>query len=431
MTILPALLGSTSRASERCERLAEETCRADADGIDPTGYVLNNDRTREVRRIVESNRKNFEETAGLILNELGAASDIKLALEALKMDGLKICRAPGGSADFAKCLERLKDELVNTLIVDLSNSKAGKPNRKLDLEKFGRLVQGSIYNKHSSELLESINQTPDPDFLTRIENKMLPEIRSEIAEVMKRLLPDDGIRAHLLEQLGKVRYAGDFCPAELFGGNSLARLAQIGAFMEPDGDDGKPDPRIFVCRGMIGSMTSAYALTNIIAHEMTHSVDPCRVVHLGKQRAPQTVAEFDDKSPWSDLMRCLRRKDSVAAKNVSSQLPPDCKMDQVSEGVADFVAAEVVGSLIRKKRLAGANTEEILKGVANIWRIACKAPTVDADMDTHATLKLRIERILALQPDVRKALSCGPTPKDRVYCDANISRRSENAEVVR
>jgi hypothetical protein len=241
-------------------------------------------------------------------------------------------------------------------------------------------------------------------------------MREEVLAVVKKYLPASKRSEAVFRAVERVRYGGDLCGSfSLFGDPGVSAIAPIGAYFEPDAQGGN----VKLCRGLLDATTSRFALANAIAHEITHSIDPCTISEKDPT-APKKFAsrkQMDEWGPWADAVLCLRGRKSVGALSFQNSFQAKhCREDQIVEALPDLIASQVVGRLVEESWFGAGGPDELLKGIANIWRFACPTGKPTVEKDPHSSTRVRMERLIALQPAVRKALQCGPVPKGEVYC---------------
>lgn len=413
--VFPLLLGlgsfTPTALADRCDQLARTTCQTKGSGpfADETGTTLHFDQNREVKRLIAKHTDIIKEKVKGYLDLLEAQNDLKRITAFLPAGVKSSCRRSA-----VGCREKLETETVELMKFDLS---AGIVNRgKLDISNLGLLNSDDDYNRARTKAQETILKASDQTMNERLANEILPRILiPRIARVVQSLIPDTPVRAAMLTRLSEVRYGGDLCRPLIFGGPDVTSIAQIGAIYDPDSN------KVKICRGFFGTNTSLYALYNTVAHEITHSIDPCALM-LASTDHPQyqTLSERDARSPWAEVINCLRDERSTGARNLDASLEPSkCFKDQIGESIADFVATEVMGMLVEEGLLGPSPSERTAetmeKGIANIWRYTCRAEHLGAS-DPHPSPRQRIERLTAVHPVIRSALGCGPLPKNRIYC---------------
>jgi len=417
---IPALMIFLSLAAyparaDRCDALPATTCQSAPNGpqgqfTDETGYALHYNKNREIARLVNSHSNLIAEKVKAYVDTLARRNDYKRIFPFLPSNVRTTCaKSP------ARCRETVEAQAIELMKFDLSGGVVGR--KKFDIANLGLLISGDDdYGRARNEAQNAIIRAPDAAMEKKLHEEILPLLAERIARVVRTLIPDSPEREAMLAKLAGVRYIGDLCRPLIFGGPDVTSIAQITATYDPDKNG------VRICRGFFGTNTSLYPLYNTIAHEMTHSIDPCALM-LAKPDQPTapTLGERDARSPWAAVIACLRDKKSTGARNLASTLDASqCLSDQIGEAVADFVATEVMAQLIEEGLLGPREPtpQSMEVGLANIWRYACRAVYMGKN-DPHQSPQTRIERITAVHPVIRAALGCGALPKNRVYCGAH------------
>jgi hypothetical protein len=135
-----------------------------------------------------------------------------------------------------------------------------------------------------------------------------------------------------------------------------------------------------------------------LAHELAHSIDPCELNDSGKKL-----------KAFNQLTQCFFNKKWIESKNVS------CKdNDRLSEVFADWIAAHVLGSALKKNPTY--TLEEKQQATINAVRDLCAQVLVDEteNFSAHHSQQIRIGEIYGNNPIIRKQLQCS---QEVQYCD--------------
>jgi hypothetical protein len=408
----------TANAEDRCDRLFKETCSAGPSEktIDATGSVSGSSSKQEFARIFTDNAQKFAAKGRKLAESSRADKTLPSLIKSFGLDNSPDCKTTN---QHGKCLDKVADIFGNLLMIAMSNKLAGHVDlADVSLESLMPILQGERYQKAESDMTKQLLAASNPAF-RKTASSLIRELRTEVVSAAKRFLPDTQETAELLKKISKVEYADDQCPPFPFD-SLLSGVSQIGALY----DDAIN--KIRICRGLANSVTSRFALSTALAHEITHSIDPCTLRAPSKPSEPKlsNLEEYDKQSPWAPLIECLRKKGSFDAKFIAKEYRAEnCREDQIVEAVPDFIAAEVVGSLIKKGKLPAANPDEAMLGLKNALRFGCGSTDSGRNGDPHSSIEIRVERSLALQPDIRKALQCGAIPTDQKYCGSVAEAR--------
>jgi hypothetical protein len=209
-----------------------------------------------------------------------------------------------------------------------------------------------------------------------------------------------------------------------------------------------------VYRANLPQGPSEMALVQTLAHEMSHSIDPCNVqrpVGQGSRAQPaivqlppdslRTEIEATARLPFSDIQRCLVDPRSMGVPDGERRVqrsrerwlpppgttvseayeawrPPLCLYTRHLESFADFMAAEVVASSL-EQRWQGLNAAQVRRGLANIGNGFCDGdhPTrrQEAMIGNHPSQHDRMQRILLAHPTIARRAGCdrGQGPERR------------------
>jgi hypothetical protein len=215
---------------------------------------------------------------------------------------------------------------------------------------------------------------------------------------------------------------------------------------------------------------SDFAFIQILAHEMAHAIDPCNLLHsLGEKGKfppiikgapiplkPETlpsgqrflVPDYSNYSltafvatlPLPDTHRCLldptagglsnleelmKKEMSVTVLNERDRgvreqmIQPICLFSRHGETFCDFLAAEMLGRFIKKNKL---QRDHARAGLKNTITALCDPKNFQESPDSglwrHPSAKVRVEKILLANPNIRAA-AC-PEDKTAVrYCGSS------------
>lgn len=204
-----------------------------------------------------------------------------------------------------------------------------------------------------------------------------------------------------------------------------ARISSINVNIQVDCTDMSYNPehhRVSFCFGFMKKNPSEYALVQALAHEMAHSIDPCSLktpVGLNPPVVSSSVL------PYSTI-ECLISDDAIGFGRLASKksnLPepavrPDiCDGLRPKEGFCDYIASEVLASLLRT-RWSEYNQEQKINGLSNIFGRHCSAKDIAnvGPFRTPINSRSRTEWILLSNQRIRRALGCNPSQGPKKYC---------------
>lgn len=248
----------------------------------------------------------------------------------------------------------------------------------------------------------------------------MEDVRENLAAVIAEKIPDSRAREAMLAKLRAVKFAGSDCRAEK---RNLSTTFTFNAFYHSGQNAVK------VCKGLALSMDSKYSLTFILGHELGHAIDPCRnplvprtmgEKLMGREPDSSSQAAAEAELPTAELVKCLRSPESIGAKRLSPFSIKKgnglCADDQINEAVADWLGTEALARMVKNQSFGKQTTDEVNAGMANVFAFDCHSGGQDQKDTTHLATRARIEKVLVMQPDIRKAMNCSPLRKHQKYC---------------
>lgn len=159
--------------------------------------------------------------------------------------------------------------------------------------------------------------------------------------------------------------------------------------------------RVRVGGAYLINTSSFYNLAFTFAHEISHSIDPCEMARLGPlPNAYQKVLNcfVDQKWTLSNTLQCARS-------------------DEISEVFADWVAAQVIARAIEQNSANYTDDEKVLSAINSV-RDLCEQPVVGAkpSYHNHKVPRMRIDKVLGSNPELRETLNCIPSEVPPTYC---------------
>ena len=205
------------------------------------------------------------------------------------------------------------------------------------------------------------------------------------------------------------------------------------------------DNEIQACNGaMIGGL-SEFQLAYTIGHELGHVFDPCSIGHeystpagprqvVGYQY-PADLAAVLAQYPFPRLLTCLREEKSVHAR-IFPRKRPERKYEhgdsaacgtakeanQFGDAVADAQGTDFLADYV-DAYLPQLTRKQVRLGYANTWRGSCDLLTdgrlegfLTRPTDVHPELELRINRVIAASPQVRRQMGCTREFNEAPFC---------------
>lgn len=160
--------------------------------------------------------------------------------------------------------------------------------------------------------------------------------------------------------------------------------------------------KVQFCNGLLLRGDSEFMIVETLAHELSHSLDPCHFSTGSKGH------------PFQSVLACLRSPKSVNAIAKGTSREECISHDQIGEAFADWMAAEILPRYMATKGKVGASKARA--GYANAVKITCGGEA-NRVFNVHAQSKRRIDALLMTQPLVREHMDCRLAPTTGVgYC---------------
>lgn len=274
-----------------------------------------------------------------------------------------------------------------------------------------------------------------PDHPTRLEDgttrswneigikgpRIIENVRREMVAYLKSVSIDEDQRRQMIDRIQNVHVKLNF---------------EAGSKGEGLFDPEKLE--INITRGSI-RVPSEFALIQVLAHEMAHSIDPCFLMGKGVQGnktflpiiqyrgmnegLPSAIERF----PMSSIHKCLLSVDSLGVENTEQKLAehmkyigegpgntaylahPLCWLKRHSEGFCEFIASEIVARYLNSKQ-APTKQNNIRAGITNIVAAFCHQTNFRREespkISFHPSTEDRARRILFAHPIVRLKAGC-------------------------
>jgi len=302
-----------------------------------------------------------------------------------------------------------------------------------------------LQNKTYKDILASLKKdllgkAASPENEKKVKDLIFPKIKKLLAQKVNDLPIDEKKKSIMMDKIKGIQYAGTNCE-ELAEGMAADFIPN--AFYSPAAQT------FTICGGYLGNNFSDFKIARTIAHELAHSIDPCRI-----ESAPEgmkisytnkkDLAKMEDEYPIKGLIACLRSEKSIMAtrqpqspKNSESATSSSekkttdnketadkpysfCDGDQITESVADWFGDEVLVEYI-SQNYPELTTEQWQNGASNVFRQVCTPPSasdVQTPYDHHPEVQARIDRLLLVNPSLRKKMGCTKSHSKFIYCDA-------------
>lgn len=228
--------------------------------------------------------------------------------------------------------------------------------------------------------------------MKNIEKVIVPNVLTLIKERVFKHVRDGELATKIANHLDDITFGIADCPG----------LGTNNAWYRPDTNT------IAICYGHVLQNRSLFATVSVIAHELTHSIDPCVYPKFFKPYTAQDLATVVSEYPFGPTLLCLAQESSVGARMLSTT--PDICKSQFGESFADTMAAEILTEYMARFASDTVKTvEDYRAGVENIWRTQCRsghAANRAEQNDVHPRPEDRTNFILGANRNVRRSMGC-------------------------
>ncbi len=255
--------------------------------------------------------------------------------------------------------------------------------------------------------------------------EVIPEIKNEMIAVLRRRVVDQKILVGMVSRVQSVQVVITENSDAMSYNHSFHRVNVGMLFFKEINTPFRIHPSLF-------------SFIQAVSHEIAHSIDPCMLqLGLGGTKnlpsllnlAGMTLDESITVYPIQSL-QCLSNSSvsvglgfgEIDEKSFDSNHPmfgkPLCAALRLNETLSDYLAAEVLNSLIRRK-FSHLTQEQLINGLANVYSINChaKSPPSEGSAMIHPSGSTRLAWIVLKHPGIREALQCGPVQDSKQYCD--------------
>ncbi len=303
-----------------------------------------------------------------------------------------------------------------------------------------QLVQNRMFKDAASSITRSTVGTIPNELISKVEKEIFPTVQNLLRQRIRELPIDEPTKSELERKVANIKFGAVQC-----GRTSVDYSSQLLQALYPNASytesSGTNSQTISICPAYLRYSTSEFDLASMIAHELAHSIDPCKLggdVNGGEFRAMSEADSdkaIEDRYLRKDFISCLRSPTSIGARSERPLDPPRdseimvangfnrfCQADQINESVADWFAAETLAAYIphrNSKLKTSLSQAQVQSGMANVLRSFCSAD-FNHDRpkdDPHAPTVRRIDSIYLVQPKLRELMGCPKDLPGKRYCD--------------
>lgn len=384
--------------------------------------------------------------------------------------GLGLKNSPQCSSSSPDDISACRENLLDGLTMLAQKQALGPLMPRTGLERPGNLrdlnyiIQNNSYQKVIQELNDQVQKDlGNAEMTKKIQDKIFPQVKQLIIARLKQLSIPDEQRNLMISKVNSISFEGTSC-GELRGGRGRSNGEVVASLLVPNAFY-DPARNIFKhCSGYLLQSTSEFDIANTIAHELSHSIDPCNLARgpadMGfKYSTDQDLKKMESEYPIKNIIQCLRDERSIGASNPSSMedkygetmgggmlgfpmpeepseykdsstsirrgRPPRgpkkasfCDGDQIGESFADWMAVEILPTYMEKNYKL--TTEQYRNGYANANRLLCSIQPGEGGNigDEHPSAENRINKIILVNPKVRAQMGCPAKHPENAYCDS-------------
>lgn len=318
----PRKAGGPKPTSGLCDRLFRFSC-APGEYDDGTGIARSKD-------LVADKMDQIKREQSKVYGERFAAEMAKTprlraaAIAAFELNDSPDCEDREGEGDEAqakarrqRCDKTLSDALAELSLDRLFDSPAGgglKP-RGFSLRGMDYLLHSPAFKRVESELGTNIREKlVDKKSAEAVEKEIFPEVRDSIVALIDKMVLNPQDKKKMKEKVKSIEFGGTDC-TRLNGGDEASVMGSL----IPNAFYSSSENAFRYCNGYLMQSTSRFQIVHVIAHELSHSIDPCQIASDFEGSAvaytnPTDQEDCEKEYPFSGVIPCLRNSESVGAK---------------------------------------------------------------------------------------------------------------------
>ena len=362
------------------------------------------------------------------------------------------------------CLELLADAATDVMGRALfATGAVSSSSIPLDMLMF--ITDAPVYKEVLRDVVAQVRQDPGQQKTeAKIRDEVFPRVRELLVKRVASLVQDESTRKKMIDKIRDIRFSGSACVQGAKSEETITDILTSNAYYMNNSNT------FTYCAGSMLSNTSEFQMAHTIAHELSHSIDPCRIAE--GPAAPFRYAKTESLHTAENrfpipVLNCLRGTDSANAYrtprgggayygstggigmpkpnsetsnpnqgyfnygistapgmggSTAGEAPFDgfCQNDQINEAFCDWMAYEVLPEYMQHHH-PKLTKQQLRLGYSNVWRGSCQQPDASGNGGTHPVQARRVDYLLLMQPQVRTQLGCPATVEGRVYCEPKLS----------
>jgi hypothetical protein len=433
-----------------CDDLFRLSCAPgiydDGTGVAQNPTAINDPNQEPKKKLAENAKDRFKRVL-----QLQDDNSIYFRKAVLSATGLALNPACAGAetSPSSDCLDLLSEGAADIAVKKLTRGGFYMSNFGNKISDDSFVANSDVFNIVKSQLLEDFKKSiGNEELAKKIKDNVFPKVKALLVSKVEAMISDPELRKNLVDKIRAIQFAGTTCSEGRAGEETIDGL------LVPNANYSSVRNSFQFCAGYATVSQSEFQMARTIAHELSHSIDPCYIAvgpasYRFNYSSGLSRSDAEREFPFKGVLSCLRSKESVSAEigepderrpmgmnmqdggisrprssNTSNQpfksfCRQDVKGEQINESFADWLAGEVLPDYIEKFH-PNLTRQQIRIGYSNAFRGSCSKPYADDDddyKDPHPSDEKRINNILLVQPKIREQMGCPSSlPVNRKYC---------------
>lgn len=422
--------------SDPCQDLHKEVCSAqNLKGVTAATAkmesILLNTKPRLKKELAKKLRDNFMRGSQNSASEDFVEPDLTGFLREMGKDSRYRKPTSCEKLDLNKCIDQVADFQSNEII----KLAGGKPSV------FDPGQTAALYRFESESALVSIlrdelaKHTPDAQREVKLQSLFATTKKSIIAKIRNEVA-DANAAERMIKNIESYKYSADLClnsnldkPFDILTSRAVSSSTN----------------EIGFCPIMSTYEASDAEIVHILAHEISHSIDPCNLSQLSSNTKKSSkefplptykeatwkkdYANYLSELPYGSVLSCLRQPRSLAAQfrdpthksfvdaGNSAAVSQICHNDQINEAFSDWIANDIALEFLKGQDESRKGLEPKSE-VKKLLRLACGSDYGEQDLFLHPSSVDRINGGLMTHKITRKILDCHSPAMKKSACES-------------
>lgn len=132
------------------------------------------------------------------------------------------------------------------------------------------LTESSLFKDVQSRMIAKLKKDAGQEKLnSKIKNTVFPQVKKIFLSKIESMVTDSKLRESLIDKVKSIQYSGSDCSKDYGSGEKIPGVLKSNAFYEFRTNTFQ------YCLGLGLQSDSEFQIAAIIAHELSHSIDPC------------------------------------------------------------------------------------------------------------------------------------------------------------